>query len=109
MIVRQWRGRTTAANAEAYFRHVTENVFPSLAGLAGHRGAYLLRRTVDGPSEGHVEFLAVTLWTSLEAIEAFAGPDIDIAVIEPQAKAVLADADHLAAHYEVAYGECRQG
>lgn len=104
MIVRQWRGRTTTTNARAYFRHVTENVFPSLAGLAGHRGAYLLRRTVDG----QVEFLAVTLWTSLEAIEAFAGPDIDIAVVEPQAKAVLADADRLAAHYEVAYGECRQ-
>lgn len=109
MIVRQWRGRTTAANAEAYFRHVTEKVFPSLAELAGHRGAYLLRRTVDGPSEEHVEFLAVTLWTSLEAIQAFAGPDIDVAVLEPQAKAVLADADRLAAHYEVAYGDCRQG
>ena len=108
MIVRQWRGRTTAADAEAYFRHGTENVFPSLAGLAGHRGAYLLRRTVDGPGGEHVEFLAATLWTSLEAVQAFAGPDIDLAVVEPQAKAVLADADRLAAHYEVAFGECRQ-
>lgn len=108
MIVRQWRGRTTMANAEAYFRHVTETVFPSLGGLAGHRGAYLLRRTVDGPGEDHVEFLAVTLWASLEAIQAFAGPDVDLAVVEPQATAVLADADRLAAHYEVAYGACRQ-
>lgn len=105
MIVRQWRGRTTAANAEAYFRHVTETVFPSLAGLAGHRGAYLLRRAVDG----HVEFVAVTLWASLDAIRAFADPEIDLAVVEPQAKAVLTDADRFAAHYEIVYGDCRQG
>jgi heme-degrading monooxygenase HmoA len=104
MIVRQWRGRTTPANAEAYVRHVTETVFPSLGRLAGHRGAYLLKRTVDG----HVEFVAVTLWASLEAIQAFASPEIDRAVIEPQAQAVLTDADRFAAHYVVAYGDCRQ-
>lgn len=103
MIVRQWRGSTTPANADAYFRHVTETVFPSLTDLAGHRGAYLLRRDIkDG-----VEFLAVTLWESREAIQAFAGPDIDIAVVEPQAHAVLAEADGFVTHYAVAFGTCR--
>lgn len=103
MIVRQWRGSTTPAKADAYFRHVTETVFPSLTGLAGHRGAYLLRRDVgDG-----VEFLAVTLWESREVIHAFAGPNIDVAVVEPQAHAVLTEADGFAKHYEVAFGACR--
>jgi hypothetical protein len=103
MIVRLWRGQATTANADAYLRHVTETVFPSLTGLAGHRGAYLLRREVDD----RVEFLAVTLWEYLEAIQAFAGHDIGTAVVEPQARAVLADADDFVNHFEVAFGDCR--
>jgi heme-degrading monooxygenase HmoA len=70
MIARLWRGQTvTAANTEAYFRYLTGTLFPSLKDLAGHRGAWILRREVDGRSE----FLAVTLWESRQAIEAFAG------------------------------------
>ncbi|MFI4988800.1 MAG: antibiotic biosynthesis monooxygenase family protein, partial [Alphaproteobacteria bacterium] len=69
MIVRIWRGTARGENAEAYFRHVTETVFPSLTALDGHRGAYLLRRETAGGSE----FLALTLWDSLAAIKAFAG------------------------------------
>jgi heme-degrading monooxygenase HmoA len=99
MIVRTWRGQATHANADAYFHHVTETVFPSLKALAGHRGAWLLRCEVDG----RTEFLALTLWESLEAIEAFAGRDIDTAIVEPEARAVLAEFDEFARHYEVAF------
>ena len=99
MIVRLWRGQATTANADAYFRHVTGTVFPSLKALAGHRGAWLLRRDVDG----HIEFLAMTLWESLEAIQAFAGGDIGTAIVEPEARAVLSGFDDFASHYEVAF------
>ena len=100
MIARIWRGRAaTAANADAYSRHVTKTVFPSLTELAGHRGAWLLRREVDG----RTEFLALTLWESRQAIEAFAGRDIGKAVVEPEARAVLAEFDDFASHYEVAF------
>jgi heme-degrading monooxygenase HmoA len=100
MIARLWRGQAaTAAKADAYFRHVTGTVFPSLEELAGHRGAWLLRREVDG----RTEFLAVTLWESRQAIEAFAGQDIDQAIVEPEGRAVLADFDDFARHYEVAF------
>jgi heme-degrading monooxygenase HmoA len=100
MIARLWRGRAaTSANADAYCRHATGTVFPSLKALAGHRGAWLLRREV----EERTEFLAVTLWHSRQAIEAFAGRDIDKAIVEPEARAVLADFDDFADHYEVAF------
>ena len=100
MIARIWRGRAaTAANADVYSRHVTKTVFPSLTELAGHRGAWLLRREVDG----RTEFLALTLWESRQVIEAFAGRDIGKAVVEPEARAVLADFDDFASHYEVAF------
>ena len=100
MIARLWRGQTaTAANAEAYFQHLSGTVFPSLKDLAGHRGAWILRREVDG----RCEFLAVTLWETRQAIEAFAGADIDKAIVEPEGRAVLAEFDDFARHYEVAF------
>jgi heme-degrading monooxygenase HmoA len=99
MIARIWRGQATNAKADAYFRHVTGTVFLSLKDLAGHRGAWLLRRQADG----HTEFLALTLWESLDSIRAFAGDDIATAIVEPEARAVLADFDDFARHYEVAF------
>jgi heme-degrading monooxygenase HmoA len=99
MIARLWRGVTDAAKAEAYRRHATATVFPALRNVPGHRDAYLLRRTTGG----RTEFLAVTLWDSLDAIRAFAGADPERAVVEPEARAVLAEFDDVVRHYEVAY------
>lgn len=98
MIARTWRGRATAENAGAYVRHFTDNVLPELKKLAGNRGAWLLQRE----SDGRIDFLAVTLWQSRDAIKAFAGNDIGDAHVEPQARAVLADFDTFANHYDVA-------
>jgi heme-degrading monooxygenase HmoA len=100
MITRLWRGHAeTTAKADTYFRHFTGTGVPELNELDGHRGAWLLRREVDG----RTEFLAVTLWESRQAIEAFAGADIDKAIVEPEARAVLAEFDDFARHYEVAF------
>jgi hypothetical protein len=99
MIARIWRGRAEKPRADAYQSHVTKTVFPSLKELAGHRGAWLLRREVDGQTE----FLAVTLWESRQAIEAFAGRDIGKAIVEPEARAVLSEFDDFANHYEVVF------
>jgi hypothetical protein len=99
MIVRIWRGRAAADNADAYFRHVTGTVFPELVTLAGHKGAWLLRREADGQAE----FLAVTFWKSLDSIRSFAGDDIATAIVEPEARAVLSGFDDFARHYELAF------
>ena len=100
MIARLWRGQTAiATNTEAYFRYLTGTLFPSLKDLAGHHGAWIMRRDVDG----RTEFLAMTLWESRQAIEAFAGADIAKAIVEPEARAVLAEFDEFARHYEVAF------
>jgi hypothetical protein len=50
-----------------------------------------------------VEFLAVTLWDSMETLRKFAGADPAVAVVEPEARAVLAEFDDFATHYELAY------
>jgi len=100
-IVRIWRGRATPANAGAYARHVTERVFPSLRDIRGHRGAYLLRRE----TEGQVEFLAVTVWESMRAVREFAGEQADRAVVEPAARAVLAEYDDFVHHFELVHSD----
>lgn len=99
MIARTWRGRTTPGNADAYFRFVTNHVFPSLRAIDGHRGAYVLRR--DAP--GGVEFLVMTFWDSLQAIRKFAGEQAETAVVEPQARALLTDFDRTVEHYEIVH------
>jgi len=100
MIVRMWRGQAKAAKAEAYEHFVTARVFASLPAIAGHRGAYLPKRPVGD----EVEFIAVTLWESIDAIREFAGEAIDRAVAELEARAVLSSFDDFVRHFELAHG-----
>ena len=100
MIVRIWCGFAEGDNAHAYHRHVTGSVFPGLKAIPGHLGAYLLRRD----NAGRVEFLAVTHWESIDAIKRFAGDDPSVAVVEPEARAVLVEFDDFVSNYVVAHG-----
>jgi heme-degrading monooxygenase HmoA len=100
MITRIWKGRALLANATAYHSFVTQHVFTQLTRLEGHRGAYLLRRDTGD----HAEFMAVTLWDSLQSIRAFAGDSLESAVVEPEARAVLSSFDDFVTHYEVVHG-----
>jgi heme-degrading monooxygenase HmoA len=97
MVVRSWRGYGALASPEAYPTHLLEEVDPKLARLPGFLGLCLLRR--QHPDE--VEFLVLTLWESMEAIRAFAGPEPEKAVVEPAARATLLRYDSLVSHYEV--------
>ncbi len=99
MIARLWSGRAQPAKAADYARHFTGVVVPRIRQLAGHRGAWLLRR--DSP--GVTEFLTVTLWESRDSIMAFAGNDIDHAHVEPEGRAALDSFDDFARHYEMAF------
>src|SRR5262245_9638948 len=107
MILRIWRGRAQSANAQAYFEHVTEYVFPQLTTLPGHRGASVLRREIAEPGvtrpEPTVEFLVITRWDSLDAVRHFAGPNPEVAVVEPAARALLSDFDEFVRHFDLAY------
>jgi hypothetical protein len=96
-ILRMWKAHATAAKAGDYVRHASEKVFPEIQALPGHRGAYLLRRSVGNT----IEFLVLTLWASMDAIRGFAGPEPEKAVVEPAARAALSDFDGIATHYEV--------
>ncbi len=83
--------------ADAYQEHFTRAVLPALQPIRGYHGAYLLRRDHDG----HVELQVLTVWDSLEAIRRFSGANLDRAVVEPDAQAVLASYDTTVTHHSV--------
>jgi hypothetical protein len=58
----------------------------------------ILQRAVE---EG-VEFCIQTTWESMASIRAFAGDDLDVAVVPPAAQAALLRYDAHVVHYEVA-------
>lgn len=97
MIARIWRATATPEGAEAYREHFTASVIPALRRLDGHQGAYLMARDTDT----QVELEVMTLWTSYDDIESFAGPDLTTAVVEPEARAVLLDFDKTVSHQTV--------
>lgn len=97
MIIRTWRGRVTRSRADDYAKHFREKVVPELRTVPGFVGAQLGQR----PMSDQVEFLVLTRWQSMEAVRAFAGPDVDRAVVEPEAVAALDDFDDTVQHYEV--------
>ena len=99
MIVRTWSARADADGAGNYSRYFDGILLPELRKVPGFRGAYLLRR--DHGDDGAVELPAHTFWESAAAIRAFAGDDITLSVVEPEAQAMLLDFDRTAAHRAV--------
>jgi uncharacterized protein len=100
-ILRMWKGQAAPEQADKYVQHVTHNVFPELRAIAGHRGAYLLRRAVNGA----VEFVVLTLWDSMDAVRKFAGTKPEKAVVAPQAQTLLSSFDNFVSHYEIVHRE----
>lgn len=101
MIERVWSARTTRDGAVKYADHFRRVVVPELTALVGYRGARLLERELDGG----IEVVVVTRWHSLDAIRAFAGEELDRAVVHADAAALLSDFDRKVRHYGVVAGD----
>jgi heme-degrading monooxygenase HmoA len=97
MISRHWRGVAKPLHAEEFVQHLRSETFPGLSKIPGFINASILRRNVV---QG-VEFLIVTNWESLGAIEQFAGRDCEVAVVPEKVQRMMLDYDGLARHYEV--------
>jgi len=99
MISRIWHGWTTPGNADVYEALLETEIFHGIAErqIAGFRGIQLLRR--DQGVE--VEFVTIMRFDSIDAVRAFAGEDYEVAVVPPQARALLARFDARSEHYEV--------
>lgn len=98
MIARTWRGWTTRADTDRYVDYVRRSGIQALRTTPGNRGAYLMTRA-DGDL---TEFLVVSLWTSIDQVEAFAGDDVGRAVFYPEDENFLVDREERVSHFTVA-------
>ncbi|HEY5205918.1 MAG TPA: antibiotic biosynthesis monooxygenase [Roseiarcus sp.] len=103
MILRVWRGWTNPENADRYEELIGTTIFPGILArsVVGLEGLELFRR----PVETEVEFMTLMRFTSWDAVKAFAGPDWEVSVVPPAARAVLSRFDEKATHYEHAIGQ----
>jgi antibiotic biosynthesis monooxygenase (ABM) superfamily enzyme len=99
MIGRIWHGWTTPENADAYESLLRHEIFLGIQDrqIAGFRGIQLLRRSLAT----EVEFVTMMWFDSIEAVSTFAGEDYEIAVVPPQARALLSRFDERSQHYEI--------
>jgi heme-degrading monooxygenase HmoA len=97
MIARIWRGAVARGDADAYAQYMDGTGMAGYTGTSGNRGAWMLRREL----EGKTEFVMFTLWDSMDAIKAFAGERPEVAVFYPEDDRFLVERDELVAHYEV--------
>ncbi len=98
MISRHWKGVAKLGEADTYIEHLKTDTFPKLTQIDGFISASILKRETDRGTE----FLIVTVWKSIEAIERFAGEKADVAVVPEVVQAMMIDYDRQVIHYEVA-------
>lgn len=99
MVVRFWSARTTEVRLPHYLSHFQEHVLPKLRAVDGFLEARVLSQS-DGVV---VQFIVETLWASMEAVDRFAGPDREAAVIADEALHLLTSYDHRVRHYQVEF------
>ena len=96
MIARSWTGTVRRTDAEEYTEYIRETGFSEYGRTPGNRGAWILRRD----EAEQTQFITLSLWESEDAIRAFAGDDIDAAVLYPEDERYLIGESEVA-HYEV--------
>jgi heme-degrading monooxygenase HmoA len=97
-IARIWSGAVRTADADEYAAYIRDTGFSEYGRTAGNRGAWLLRRDDDGTTE----FITLSLWDGVDAIRAFAGEDIEAAVLYPEDERYLIGGESRIVHYDVA-------
>ena len=84
------------ADAEEYAAYIRDTGFAEYGRTPGNRGAWMLRRDEGGETV----FLTLSMWESRDAIKAFAGDDIEAAVLYPEDERFLVGESTIA-HYDV--------
>ncbi|SDK63895.1 Antibiotic biosynthesis monooxygenase [Catalinimonas alkaloidigena] len=96
MIARTWHGKVPRAKGDAYYTYLQQTGLADYQHTPGNRGVQVLRRD----EADYTHFLLITLWDSVEALQAFAGADYQTARYYPEDAAFLVEFEPVY-HYEV--------
>jgi heme-degrading monooxygenase HmoA len=97
MILRTWRGSTRLEDRERYLAYLNETGVKEYKSTPGNQGVWVVRRELNE----RAEFLLLTLWDSMEAVQRFAGASPERAVFYPDDDEFLIEKDEHVDHYEV--------
>jgi len=103
MTARIWKAHATPAGARDYHDYFVRVVVPELGAIPGFERATVLQ----DDRRAAVEITVITWWASLDAIRAFAGPDMTSAVVHDEAARLLIDFDRVVTHHDVTYDRRR--
>jgi heme-degrading monooxygenase HmoA len=95
-IARVWRGVVPIERGEAYLHYLLDFGFRDYLGYTGYRGARLLHRA----DKAQAHFLLLSLWSSRQAIAAYAGANIEQAHYYPYDLECLVDPVRTVEHYD---------
>jgi len=97
MVVRVWRGKSSAADADAYLRFLQGTAYPDYGEVNGNRGWMLLSR----PLGETVEFMFVSFWESMGAVARYTEGDPHSPKYYPEDRAALLELPDRVDHFEV--------
>ncbi len=97
MISRHWKGTAKPGQEDNYVSHLRADTFIELKEIEGFVRASVLKRPL---AEG-TEFLVITEWDSMAAIQRFAGPTPNLAVVPDVVQAMMIDYDRTVTHYQL--------
>ena len=97
VIARIWHGITLDTVADEYLAFLRERAISDYRATPGNLAAYVLHRR-----EGRLaHFITLTHWESLQAIEAFAGSEIEKAKYYPEDAGFLLEYEPTVQHYTI--------
>ncbi|OJU57383.1 MAG: hypothetical protein BGO04_15035 [Microbacterium sp. 70-38] len=91
-----WRGVVRSDDADEYIAYIERTGMKEYRETPGNLDAWMLARDLG---DGRTEILTVSRWQSFEAIEGFAGTDIDTAVYYPEDELFLVERDDKVRHW----------
>lgn len=101
MIERHWSGIAKREKAKEYVSYLKKDTLRQLSAIPGFISARILERD---RKEG-IEFLIITTWQNPDSIEAFAGSNIEMAVVPEQVQEMMLAYDKTVQHYAASLSE----
>jgi heme-degrading monooxygenase HmoA len=80
MIARIWQGRTRPSMGKSYLSYLNQTGLKDYKATEGFRDVLVLTRDIGDVTE----YVLITLWDSMEAVQRFAGPEPERAVYYPE-------------------------
>lgn len=104
MIAREWKCLCPTRHRDAFLLHLERTGVREARETSGYKGHLVLERldlACHAGRSGSVEIGLTTFWESWEAVRAFAGEDMDRAVLYPGDERYEIIPDKHVRHYEV--------